>query len=785
MQNGNNHVHPQSGIPGQAAIPKPTIDSSLTPKIPSFINSLISRRSSKVLRSAIPVACSAPVTSKTIAHCLGTIHSRNHDHWNRYISSSTGRCRSLKVQAKHPSGPGEKKISGGVHKFVQHGVWLAQHTLFDRQHALQWFGKWFLFILWTAFALCRFGLYWAVTLVWEFCLQLDWPGSDSAMSDDNYKRYLSGFRRHLWLACSQKEHSKHKPQGLKLPRGHSGSDYSILHASYPRALVVKEGETWKMRTVEGVLIELDYLAVSYRWDDFGDSDHLRKTVQSVCDQFGLKAYWLDLDCIGQGQAEKNVDLYHLSDVYRRATKTLIMIQPQPTQDPDDKDTPEKRGWKSWGGRVWTLPEALLSSNLLCKVGNNDAQKTSLPYIRNHAYEDDEEEMAIIDGFSGKDVLHRLERLTMLKDALWRRATSAQPANCDPDAPATREHPSFTRFPAEKVYALMGFFEHRIMPDSSESSLTALARLSMANDSDRIAERMVAMLPDTIHDKACWYADHDAFGAKLWDIEPAVQLAGTSETEALVLDGCRAACIRWKDFPAMSFSGEASYKRMMGFCVPLVALPSVISGIILVALNVHPQDTALRSVGIFLICFGILLLVVSPKAVEYGTSDMDTFAAPWLVGVKGYVSARGVSRMLYGGSLVAYTPSGSTLARPKETGDERAGDADAAQNAVKDAEKHLADGESIYTLVDTLSNSICHFKAKRTPTVCVYVGREGGLGRYLLCSENCNGNELHKESVIRLPSYISDYMARTDWLAIGSLPCCKEDPCDMTVGVDRV
>jgi hypothetical protein len=515
--------------------------------------------------------------------------------------------------------------------------------------------------------------------------------------------------------------------------------------------------------------------VSYRWSDFGDDDYLKTAVRSVCDQFGFKAYWLDLECLGTSDAEKNVDLYRMCDVYRGATKTLIMIQPQSAKDPDDKDTPERRGWKSWGGRVWTLPEALLSRELLCKVGKNDAQEILLRHVGNQAYDDgDEDELAIIDSYSGKDSLDRLERLTMLKSALWRRATSAQPANYDPYAPKTGDHPTYTRFPAEKVYALMGFFEHRIMPDASESSNAALARLSMANDSDSIAERMIAMLPETIHDKACWYADHDAFGAKLWDIEPEVQLAGTSETEALVLDGCRAACIRWKDFPTVSYSGEASYKRMLSFCVPFVALPVAIFGIVLLILNAFHQHVAPVGAGIFVIILGILLLLVSPKAVQYGTSDVDTFAPPWLVGVKGYVSARTMSRTLYGGTLVEYTPSGSTLSRPKETGDERGGDADGEVNAVKDAEKNLANGESIYTLVDTLSNSICHFKAKRPPTVCVYVGREGGLGRYLLCSENCTGNELHKESVIRLPSYISDYMLKTDWLAIGSL-CGKEDP----------
>jgi hypothetical protein len=783
VHDGNNYSSPQRRIPGgQAEIPRPTIDLSLTLKNVSFINKLVTYWNT---RRAISATCSAPVRNQSLTHRLGSFRSKPHVHSNRYISSSTGRCRLLKVQAKHPSGPAERKISGGVHKFVQHGVWIAQHTLFDPKFTLQWIAKWFLFAFWTAWALFRFGIYWGAKIFWVFILQLDWP---STVVADTYKRYLSGYRRHLWLACSRTEHSKHKPQELTLPRGDPGSEYSILHASYPRALVVKEGETWKLRIVDGDLIYMDYLAVSYRWSDFGDTDYLRTTVRSTCNQLGFKAYWMDSECLGESDAEKNVDLYRMSDVYRGAKQTLIMIQPQPAKDPDDKDTPERRGWKSWGGRVWTLPEALLSRNLLCKVGNNDVQEISLRQIGNHAYEVNEEEMAIIDGLSGKDVLHRLERLTMLKNALWRRATSGHAANVDPDAPKTLDHPAF-RFRAEKVYALMGFFEHRIMPDASESSLTALARLSMANDSDRVAERMIAMLPDSIQDKACWYADHDAFGAKLWHIEPAVQLAGTSETEAIVLDGCRAACIRWKDFPAMSFSGGASYKRKIAFCLPMVALLSFLVGIILLVIRAHHPHLAhlLRHhhFGVLFLFLGILLFIASPKAVEYGTSEVDTFVEPWLVGVKGYVSARRLSRILYGGSIVAYTPSGSTLSRPKETGDDRAGDADAAENAVKDEEKKLADGEAIYTLVDTHSNSICHFKAKRPPTVCVYVGREGGLGRYLLCSENCTGNELHKESVIRLPTYISDYMLRTDWLAIGSVPCCKEDSCDTMTGIDRV
>jgi hypothetical protein len=75
---------------------------------------------------------------------------------------------------------------------------------------------------------------------------------------------------------------------------------------------------------------------------------------------------------------------------------------------------------------------------------------------------------------------------------------------------------------------------------------------------------------------------------------------------------------------------------------------------------------------------------------------------------------------------------------------------------------------VYTLVDTVANQVYYFTAARPPTVCLYLGREGGLGRFALCSESCNLNELHKETVLRMPSYIANSMRFCDWLAVGGL-----------------
>ena len=58
------------------------------------------------------------------------------------------------------------------------------------------------------------------------------------------------------------------------------------------------------------------------------------------------------------------------------------------------------------------------------------------------------------------------------------------------------------YPAENGYALMGFYEHRIMPCRLETELQGLARLSMANDNDPMAEHMMSMLLRNIQTTTC-------------------------------------------------------------------------------------------------------------------------------------------------------------------------------------------------------------------------------------------------------------------------------------------
>jgi hypothetical protein len=306
-----------------------------------------------------------------------------------------------------------------------------------------------------------------------------------------------------------------------------------------------------------------------------------------------------------------------------------------------------------------------------------------------------------------------------------------------------------------------------MPDVLETVMKALARLSMANDSDRLAERMISMLPKTILDTSCWYSDNDEFEANLWDIEPEVQVAGITESGSLVLDGCRAAIIRWKDFPKALSTTKGSIRRGSAKFLAWTGPFLFIIGCFL---------ASTPSIGAPTIIFGLLILCGAPWLNVYANSGRVLSVEPWLVGVEGVMSAADAELHVYGsrpyGHLHAKlreSPTGSPFATPVRSGKLRKGET--AYQRAKDFERQSErnhTGLKIFTLIDTISSTVYYFSAKCPPTVCVFVGREGGLGRFVLCSEHCNRNELHKETVLRMPTYISERMALCDWLAIGRI-----------------
>ncbi|KIK43148.1 hypothetical protein CY34DRAFT_728356 [Suillus luteus UH-Slu-Lm8-n1] len=631
-----------------------------------------------------------PLAKKETITCyddLGT--PKTHGLEQRYVSPTTGVCRKLVVQAVTPSNKSEVPISSHTNQASKIAIWLLANSPIRGWIIF----KWVAVFLWFTLKLF-WSVVWLLAQLFAPIDLADDAGEDTDVYNTGYyKPFARGFQGQLWAARSSMEHSSRV-----LEEGEMDTPTSTL---YPRILVIRDPiqNEWVPCADRETIIRTKYVAISYRALDAytrGPNQEIEKaqfTEEVRAAVLGLKydAYWCDLECIGETPAEKNLDLYCMADVYRGAQLTLIVL--------GKSSVGENECWKGWGQRVWTLPEALLSSRLCYKFRDRDlVTPLSLFELANLAYTNYDSEQAIINAYSGKDPLERLERLTLLKSAIWRRGTAALAPGISPPPPpkldATGEKPVTVpsgAYKAERVYALMGFFEHRIQPNRSEDDLRALVRLSMANDNDRIAERMVSMLPSTITKTACWYSDDDIY-------------------------------------------------RLM----------------------------TSRVGGITLIIIGLLLLVASPRLFVYSQSGRIVSAQPWFIGVKGVVSITQVENHLYGGARghfprMYFTPSGSQFSIP-ERGTERGGSFRQFDYA-KLADSG-PDAGHIYTLIDTCSSTMYYFRAERPPTVCIFAGREGGLGRFVLCSERCDINELHKESVLRMPTEISQKMELTGWIALG-------------------
>ncbi|KAG2130331.1 hypothetical protein DEU56DRAFT_815451 [Suillus clintonianus] len=300
---------------------------------------------------------------------------------------------------------------------------------------------------------------------------------------------------------------------------------------------------------------------------------------------------------------------------------------------------------------------------------------------------------------------------------------------------------------------------------------------MANDNDRIADRMISMFPrdrKAIHQ---WYTKEDEYGAKLWDIEPAAQVIGITSNGALVLDRCRAAAIRWKNFPSVAFATRRSIRKIVALIVPYLCMILIVAGIALNRLgcgtifglcNIERDlRDPIAAAGLGLLISSIVLMLFAPCLTTYGHSGRVVSARPWLIGVRGVISAQQASKCLYGGQVgnsrrTFYTPSGSLLAKPTTSNSKfREGHVSQYKAALAAPPFDPIEGH-MFTLVDTVSGTIYYFRAHRPPTVCLFTGAEGGQGRFVLCSGKCSSSELQRETVLRMPSFISTYMHTCDW-----------------------
>jgi len=478
---------------------------------------------------------------------------------------------------------------------------------------------------------------------------------------------------------------------------------------------------------------------------------------------GLSAYWLDKKC-NAPKTEPDLltaDVNRMCDVIRGSKFVALLL-------PDNVSSRREE----WGQRMWTLPEGLLAPGdiRICTWnGKNDYEVRTMGKVEmTSEYWNDESDEApariLAEHYAGTITLSRLELLSTAITALSHRVSSQD----------------FTG--ADMAYAFMGLLHYRIEPDVTDDIFQVVARLSLANDNDRLIERMVAMFPIPtvdIRDLFKVLGEMDQYKTHLWDVEPRCEVVGVGdEPNTVILNECRAVPIRWKRFPRMSYKRHQGMKKMIaelavrsgvfwivtGWSLAFTYAPFFISGS-------NPDKLYIYLIGIIVIFFGVglLLACLAPHAVLrlFGGAVLES--APHLVGLEGTMPIAQLEKMIFGDSQgrLTYEPSSTPFGLDNRDPELRLGREPAwvRDSRPDNASPPIFQNHHIFTLVDTGNLTVSIFQARKPPTVALICGAEGGMLRAVLCSWRFANDCLYKETVIRVQTSTWEQTKLAGWLKV--------------------
>ena len=356
------------------------------------------------------------------------------------------------------------------------------------------------------------------------------------------------------------------PSGGKKPSSKPIMSTSRSRLTRPRRLVVHRGdERWSIE--ENPDPSMQYIFISFTTQHFNTnaaSDEGRREIMKMAAHVTLalrcRAFWIDYQCCAPADQpqEKTADINRICDVIRSA-KMIVVMLPDQHNKPSPKSNEELM--KEWGRRMWTLPEGLLAPGNLhfCAAqddgsyGMFELHKTELTdrvWQDLPTESDDPPTRILAEHYNGALTLSRLEFFSTALQAL-----------CDREA--TNLYTD-----ADLAYCLMGLLHYRIEPDSTDSLFQALARLSLANDSDRLIERMICMYPKgygSFRRLFEFLTKPDQYQTHLWDIHPMCEVVGVGdEPNTVIITGCKAIPIRWKEFPRMKYARHEGFKVSFPF-----------------------------------------------------------------------------------------------------------------------------------------------------------------------------------------------------------------------------
>ena len=687
----------------------------------------------------------------------------------RYISPTECAPKHLIVQAtpevckNQPAGDWRRvRIQGKVPTVLRISEWALSPSNRELGHHRSFFG---------VLHMCL-----RVILVAPIVLALLSLPIEKAWLDSDFQDSYTEFPNYYWGYPKYARNSLDMEPELNTEDIKSGSHQQTQSLSTkirllrPRQLVVLMDGQWVLESNPAK--RLAYMFISYTNEHFhtDTSDDGRRSIEQIAEtqteQAGLQAYWLDFRCRAPLSDPEllNADIYRLCDVIRGARRICVILP--------DLSIANKQ---VWGSRMWTLPEALLSSRQdIAFCSPQGTEMLSKLDMTDEVWDDGESDYGenqptrlLAEHYSNVLTLGRLELFSVALEALAYRSQKNAHTNAD------------------IAYALMGLLHYRIEMRKSESLFQGLARLSLANDSDRLVERMVCMFPMPDQQQENLFlrlVERDQFRTHLWDVEPLCQIAGVGDDNEVILDGCRGVSIRWKAFPKMKYKRSTSFRKFMaeivlrsgGYWVaigfPLVVIYGLDYSWVINWGHDPTRDIGLIFLGVLAIIFAFLLALGVPRSVRqlYGGKIMQS--APWLIGFEGVMPVDQLERVIFGNfqGRLTYEPSGTPFSereRDERIGKEPRWVTDSGLLASVDNRPPLPRGHRFFTLVDTGSLTVSIFSAVRPPSVALICGREGGMLRTVLCHYERSNNCLYKETVMRMDSLTLNQAKTLSWIKL--------------------
>ena len=512
-----------------------------------------------------------------------------------------------------------------------------------------------------------------------------------------------------------------------------------------------EVSQWKKR--HGM--EATYILISYTSEQFKTEEEqlfLHDVGEHTARAMGVQAYWVGCSCLGQTKEEQEDNVWRISDIVRGARAMAIAVADPSGIEQCKNDTELLR---QWGTRVWTLPEVLLTpSNCDIQVYNRSSglDAPTSYHKRNFAtiWGDTSISRELIDHYEGNLILSSLELVTTALKCLHARQKGFY-------------------LKGDMAYALMGLLRRRPHIVKQDTAFQAFARLSLANDSDLLLERLICVLP--LSPSQPWYKMDDQWGISLWDIIPSTQICGIASDDTVIIDGAYAASIRWEAFTAVANCRRRSFVRSLIEILFQLTFYLFMAGTALV--GGLAGKGAMVGVGAILLVIALIFTFASPYMLRRLYTGKLWVTQAWFFGFEGYMEISTLEEHIFGADMghLKWSPNGSPLSMHAANeygeciGQDPTCNPETAEKVKRAITARMGD-QRIFTLIDTYTKTVTLFEAAQPPIAVVMCGAEGGMQRALLCSYDWSTQTLFRESVMRLETIVLDQMQRVGRLRLG-------------------